>query len=276
MAIYIRNNLYKIVKQNDSLKFLFRFTRVGRLMSGYPGGGVVFFENFKLYIPLDREEFAESLLFHGFNDPDTLEIIRTFNSQKTASDKKFIFLDLGASYGYWSLFLSRYGFIPIAVEGSSEVAKVGKINFILNSLPIENYLEFWVIPKNEKTYFKHETKFSFTNHLSTTGSEVLANTCTLSDLISDHEPTLLKLDLEGVDIAVLLSTEKELLAKLTYIVIEVENGSDGAEEIKEFLSELGFERRKVFSVQGKVINGQSRTLANMHFVKQENLTASLG
>ena len=228
-----------------------------------------------MYIPLERKEFAESLLFHGFDDPDTLEIIKAFNVKKTVPDKKFTFLDLGASYGYWSLFLSRYGFIPIAVEGSSEVAKVGKINFILNSLPVENYLEFWVIPKNEKTYFKHETQFSFTNHLSTAGSEVLINTCTLSDLISRYKPTLLKLDLEGLDTAVLLNTEKELLAKLTYIVVEVENSSHEAEEIKEFLSKLGFELRKVFSVQGKVITDQSRTLANMHFVQQDNLTASL-
>jgi FkbM family methyltransferase len=166
------------------------------------------------------------------------------------------------------LFLSRNGFIPIAVEGSSEVAKVGKINFILNDLPVENYLEKWVIPNNEKTYFKHETNFSFTNHLSTTGNEFLKNTCTLSDLISTYTPTLLKLDLEGLDTTVLLHTEEGLLTQLSYIVVEIENGSYEAQKVKEFLFKLGFNLRKVFSVQGEIIDDQSRALVNMHFMKQ--------
>jgi FkbM family methyltransferase len=238
-------------------------------MGRHSGGGVVFFESFKLYIPIERKEFAESLLFHRFNDPDTREIITAFNLEKIEKDKEVIFLDLGASYGYWSLFLSRNGFIPIAVEGSSQVAKVGKINFILNDLPVENYLEKWVIPKDEKTYFKHETNFSFTNHLSTTGNELLKNTCTLSDLISTYKPTLLKLDLEGLDTTVLLHTEEGLLTQLTYIVVEIENGSYEAQNVKDFLFNLGFNLRKVFSVQGEMIEDQSRALVNMHFTKQK-------
>lgn len=238
-------------------------------MGRHSGGGVVFFESFKLYIPIERKEFAESLLFHRFNDPDTREIITAFNLEKIEKDKEVIFLDLGASYGYWSLFLSRNGFIPIAVEGSSQVAKVGKINFILNDLPAENYLEKWVIPKDEKTYFKHETNFSFTNHLSTTGNELLKNTCTLSDLISTYKPTLLKLDLEGLDTTVLLHTEEGLLTQLTYIVVEIENGSYEAQNVKDFLFNLGFNLRKVFSVQGEMIEDQSRALVNMHFTKQK-------
>lgn len=231
-------------------------------------GGVISFKGFNLYIPLERKEFAESLLFHRFNDPDTREILTAFNLEKIEKNKEAIFLDLGASYGYWSLFLSRNGFIPIAVEGSSEVAKVGKINFILNDLPVENYLEKWVIPNNEKTYFKHETNFSFTNHLSTTGNELLKNTCTLSDLISTYTPTLLKLDLEGLDTTVLLHTEEWLLTQLSYIVVEIENGSYEAQKVKDFLSKLGFNLRKVFSVQGEIMSDQSRALANMHFMKQ--------
>jgi len=265
----IRAFLYKSVKQKVYLKSFYRFTKVGRLMQRYLGGWVVFFESFKLYVPLERKEFAESLLFHGFNDPDTLEIVKAFKKQKLEKNKKLIFLDLGASYGYWSLILSRNGFIPIAVEGSSEVAKVGKINFILNDLPIENYLEKWVIPKDERTYFKHETEFSFTNHVSTTGNEPLRNTCTLSELISIYTPTVLKLDLEGLDTAVLLHTEEKLISKLSYIVVEIENGSDEAQEVKNFLSKLGFNLRKVFSIQGEIIDNQSRVLANMHFIKQK-------
>ena len=101
-------------------------------------GGVISFKGFNLYIPLERKEFVESLLFHRFDDPDTLEIIETFNKQKIKGNNKLMFLDLGASYGYWSLFLSRNGFTSIAVEGSSEAAMVGKINFILNGMPVEN------------------------------------------------------------------------------------------------------------------------------------------
>ena len=268
MAFNARSVIYKYVKQNGYLKFLYRFTRVGRLMRGHSGGGVVFFESFNLYIPTDRKEFAESLLFHNFNDPDTLEIIKTFNIKKTERNSKVIFLDLGASYGYWSLFLSRNGFIPIAVEGSTDVAKIGKINFILNNLPVENYLEKWVVPKDERTYYKHETDFSFTNHISTTGSESLNNTCTLSDLISSYTPTVLKLDLEGLDSTVLLHTESNLLIQLSYIVVEIENGSYEAEKVKEFLFKLGFKLSKVFSVQGKILNDQSKVLANMHFINQ--------
>ena len=214
------------------------------------------------------------MLFHGFNDPDTLEIIETFNKQKIEGNNKLIFLDLGASYGYWSIFLSRNGFDSIAVEGSSEVAMVGKINFILNDMPVENYLEKWVIPQDKMTYFKHETNFSFTNHVSTTGNEVLKDTCTLSELISIYKPTLLKLDLEGLDTAVLLQTDKSLLSQLSYIVVEVENGSDEAKEVKEFFFKLGFELRKVFSINGKIVNDQSKVLANMHFVNQDNLATS--
>lgn len=220
-----------------------------------------------MYIPIERKEFAESLLFHRFNDPDTSEIIKAFEQQKIERNNESIFLDLGASYGYWSLLLNRNGFIPIAVEGSYEVAKVGKINFILNDLPVENYLEKWVIPKDKKTYFKHETNFSFTNHLSTTGNELLKNTCTLSDLISTYAPTLLKLDLEGLDTTVLLHTEEILLSRLLYIVVEIENGSYEAQKVKDFLFNLGFNLRKVFSVQGEIIEDQSRALVNMHFTK---------
>jgi FkbM family methyltransferase len=237
-------------------------------------GGVISFKGFNLYIPLERKEFAESLLFHRFDDPDTLEIIETFNKQEIKGNNKLMFLDLGASYGYWSLFLSRNGFTSIAVEGSSEVAMVGKINFILNGMPVENYLEKWVIPQDKRTYFKHETNFSFTNHVSTTGNEVLKDTCTLSELISTYKPTLLKLDLEGLDTAVLLHTDESLLGQLSYIVVEVNNGSDEAEEVKEFFFKLGFELRKVYSIHGKIINDQSRVLANMHFVNQENLATS--
>jgi FkbM family methyltransferase len=237
-------------------------------------GGVIFYEGFNLYLPQERKEFAESLISHRFKDPDTLEIIKIFNKLEIQENDELIFLDLGASYGYWSLFLSRNGFTPIAVEGSSKVAVVGKINFILNDIPVENYLERWVIPQDERTYFKHETNFSFTNHINTVGNEILKNTCTLSELISIYKPTLLKLDLEGLDTAVLLNTDESLFVQLSYIVVEVDNGSDEAEEVKEFFFKLGFELTKVFGINGKIINDQSRVLANMHFVNQDKLAAS--
>ena len=97
----------------------------------------------------------------------------------------------------------------------------------------------------------------------------MKNTCTLSDLISTYKPTLLKLDLEGLDTTVLLHTEEGLLTQLTYIVVEIENGSYEAQNVKDFLFNLGFNLRKVFSVQGEMIEDQSRALVNMHFTKQK-------
>ncbi len=175
---------------------------------------------------------------------------------------------MGASYGYWSLLLSNHGFIPIAIDGSSEVSKVGKINFILNGIPPENYLEKWIIPVKGHTYYKHESSFSFTNHINLLGTDAIRNTCTLNELLDMYKPSLIKLDLEGLDFSILINTEVRLLQNIKYIVIEVQNFSDESLLIKEFLVKQGFALLKTIGLDGTILTNDESVIANLHFGKR--------
>jgi FkbM family methyltransferase len=253
------------VRRNALGKCLFRLTRTGRMLSNNSGGVVVIYKDYKLYIPREHPEIAESILFHKFKDLDTIEVINYFESNYPENKKK-LFLDLGANFGYWSLILAKHGFDAYAVEGSEEISKVGKINFILNNLHSENYIESWVVPRKDKKYFKHESDFSFTNHLSENGIERIRNVTTLDELLKKHEPSVIKMDLEGFDAEILLNTDLHFITKLSYLVIEVENGSNQSSLIENHLLGQGFTLRKKIGVDGKEIKDSKKILANFHFI----------
>jgi FkbM family methyltransferase len=164
------------------------------------------------------------------------------------------------------LVLAKHGFDSFAIEGSAAVAKIGKINFILNDLPFENYIESWVVPSKDKKYFKHESDFSFTNHLSESGNEQINNVCLLSELLIKFNPAIIKLDLEGLDSTVLLNADVDLVSKLKYIVIEIEDGSIQSKLIEDHLFGLDFILKKKIGIDGKEVKNTRNLLTNFHFV----------
>jgi len=263
-----RNKVYKGAKTNKSLKLLTHFTKIGNI----PLQGRVFpltfnEKNIFFYVPKNHLELAEAILHFEKSDTDCKEIIKYFEkNHKVVSSRRF--LDVGANQGLYSLALRKENFDTLSVEGNHELANVIKINYLLNSYTsAAAVLEMWVTPNIESNYFKHEADFSLTNSVKKFGKTEILNKITLGELLSEFNPSVVKLDLEGLDSEVILSIKSKDFKNVDYLVIEQESDDLNSNKVTDHMKSLGMLNSLSTNLQGVLVDLKMTGLINRHYTR---------
>ena len=261
-----RNNVYKSARTKKSLKLLTYFTKIGNI----PLQGRVFpltfnEKNILFYVPKNHLELAEAILHFEKSDTDCKEIIKYFEkNHKGVSRRRF--LDVGANQGLYSLALRKENFDTLSVEGNHELANIIKINYLLNGYTTAAaVLEIWVTPNIESNYFKHESDFSLTNSVKNFGQTVILNKISLGELLLEYNPSVVKLDLEGLDSEVILSVKSKDFKNVDYLVIEQESDDLNSNKVKDHMKSMGMLNTLSTNLQGELVDLKTTGLINRHY-----------
>jgi len=264
----LKSVVYISIKNKKLLKFLIYFTKIGNI----PPQGKIFQltfneSNILFCVPKNHLELAEAILHFQKSDTDCKEIIKYFDiSRKIIFKKRF--LDLGANQGLYSLALKKNNFDTLSVEGNHELANVLKINYLLNGYTSEvDVLEKWVIPNLDSNYYKHESDFSLTNSVKSFGQNEILNKITLAQLLLEFKPSLVKLDLEGLDTEIILTIKPQDFESVIYLVIEQGGKEINDSKVEDHLKSLGFHKRLTTNLQGELVISKISGLTNEHYTR---------
>ena len=265
----MRSHLYLLVKRLRLINLLKRFTKVGKFTPE-----IIIFNQNNLYyaLPSGHSELVESLIYFEFESKD-LSLIQEFARHRGCET----FLDIGANIGEFSIGMSHVAQRIIAVEGNPQLSKCLKVSNILNGGQI-TVLNQWVVPHNQYGFSPNFTGNLLTTSLVPTldqSSQDQITCVTLSDLLGEFEPSMLKIDIEGLDIDVVLNTEKIYFRTVDYLVLEVFSDSSQIEALMSHLNLAGFEFvHAVNLVKGEITIDEfllsavhRRSIFNLHFSK---------
>ena len=263
-----KSKIYIVTRNKKSLKFLTYFTKIGNISSqgkifklDFNGKNIIF------YVPKNHLELAEAILHFKKSSTDCTEIIKYFDKNNKVIPKRH-FLDLGANQGLFSLALKKNGFKTLSVEGNHELANVLRINYLLNGYTSEeNVLEKWVTPNIDSNYFKHESDFSLTNSVKNFGQNKIFNKITLTELLLVFKPSLVKLDLEGLDSEIILSTKPIDFESVVYLVIEQEINDLNSNKVESYMKSMSFLRSLTTNLHGKLVVSSVTGLTNIHYTR---------
>jgi FkbM family methyltransferase len=263
-----RNKVYKGARTKKSLKLLTYFTKVGNIPLQGKILPLTFNEkNIFFYVPKNHLELAEAILHFEKSDTDCKEIIKYFEkNHKVVSSRRF--LDVGANQGLYSLALRKHNFDTLSVEGNHELANLIKINYLLNNYTTAaDVLEMWVTPNIESNYFKHESDFSLTNSVKNFGQTEILNKITLGELLLEFNPSVVKLDLEGLDSEVILSITSKDFKNVDYLVIEQKSDDLNSNKVKDHMKSMGLHNSLSTNLQGALVDLKTTGLINCHYTR---------
>lgn len=125
-----------------------------------------------------------------------------------------LFVDVGANVGVYSTFAATHGAEVLAFEPLPQALNEIQLNAALNNAAVT--AEPWAIgDRNEVAFLAGET--DATGRLSETGLQVEMKTL---DSVLDRQPALIKIDVEGAELAVLRGAQ-QTLERGTTLLIEV-------------------------------------------------------
>ena len=264
----MRRYIYEFLKKSHLLKIFYKFTKVGKLESEI---NVYHRDDGYFAIPAHNLDLLESFIYFNKNHVD-LDLLKNFLE---FSDKipNRTFLDLGANIGEYSIGLQKYFTKIVAVEGNPTLVKCLRISSVLNKTNME-ILGKWIVPDVNKTWNVNFTPNLLTTYL-TEGSHSLNqdyNYCTLGDLIDVYSPNVVKMDLEGLDIKLLLETHHSAFKKIEYLIFECKVSEFFDSEIENYLAKTNLRISAITRLRGnEVMKKQDITLCtsdellNFHF-----------
>jgi FkbM family methyltransferase len=190
------------------------------------------------------------------------------NLLRAVSDIPYVFFDLGANYRYWSVRVVDDEFgahKAFAVEASPSNAKILKMN------QAENKYRFEVICNAVSNSNEKEVMISGVNHAgksllnsSGKGSEKV-KTITIDRLLEDalalSGPVIIKLDIEGSELASIQGASKTL--EKDSLVIYEDHGKDITHEVTKRLLAIG----SVFYFDGSKLNSITR-VNELNYIKK--------
>ena len=263
-----KGKVYTSTKNKKLLRFLIYFTKIGNI----PLQGKIFqmaFNGKKIlfYVPKNHLELSEAILHFEKSDIDCKEIIKYYEkNHKVVSGRRF--LDVGANQGLYSLALKKENFDTLSVEGNHELANVIKINYLLNGYTTAaDVLEMWCTPNIESNYFKHESDFSLTNSVQNFGENEIFNKITLEELILKFKPSVIKLDLEGLDSKIILSVKPKYFKNVDYLLIEQDSDDLNRTEVIDHIKSMGFFNSLATNLHGELVDFKSTSLTNRHYTR---------
>ena len=263
-----KSKLYIKVRNQKSLEFLKYLTKVGHI----PSQGKIFELAFNerkilMYVPKIHLELAEAIIHFKSVSTDCEKIIEYFekNSEVLLSRR---FLDVGANQGLYTLALRTNSFDTLSVEGNHELANIIRINILLNESKTKSDVKnLWVTLDVKANYFKHESDFSLTNSVKKFGENEIFNKVTLVSLIREFNPSIVKLDLEGLDSEVILSIKTEDFINVDYLVIEQNNDDLITNKVEAHMKSMGFIKSLASNMLGELVDLKKPGLNNSHYTR---------
>jgi len=254
-----------------------RFSQIGVIP---PEGKIFFVENFDgkkldkvfFFVPSRYRELAEAIVHFRYSVFELKSVIDYLNYELEKSVSKIVFLDVGANQGLYSIFFLQNGFRSIACEGNHDTVSILKINYLLNGHSEKDVIDKWVVPSLNSSYTYLNSESQLTNGLAMT--QIQSNhddksMVTLNYLLEEFHPRVLKIDIEGLDVDLLLSAERASLAYVDYLIIELEFGSGPAKMLYQFLEECNFKLFREFDLNSNIIKTVNSGVGNAHFVKEK-------
>lgn len=250
----VLNTMYRALGPSQKRRFhgsLSRIFREGSLR-GRDGTWKVFFADKAIYMPLSSQSFwldwdsAVSILGHDIEVKQTYETL--LRSERA---KPEVFIDIGANYGTHSLLFLVHEVDTISFEPNSECEKVFRALCDLNGVTpaIENVALGARSGRAEIAYPERDTWLGSTNPeiIRRLGRpDGLIRRQVVQKTLDDYLPvitgrsTLIKIDTEGNELAVLQGAV-EVLRAVKPIVIFESHADDGSRRpIYEFLGCRGY------------------------------------
>ena len=162
------------------------------------------------------------------------------------SENERVFVDVGANVGGFSVRAGKMGARVIAVEPDPDNYRVLKLNLELNRCANCNVLNIAAGSKEEIRQLRGDSTVGYTvKHVAGLETkcpvEVKPLDVALRSLLEDQEIDLLKVDVEGLELEVLIGA-KGLLKRTRNIIIEVSPITEARmREVLDFLKPFGFE-----------------------------------
>lgn len=182
------------------------------------------------------------------------------------------FLDLGAHVGYFALLAAARGNPVIAVEANLDYERLLRENARANGLTVESH-PVAVSNAAGPAFLDLDRRYGFDHpgaaHLSDSGMPVTARR--LVDVLGDRRPEFIKLDIEGMEYAV-LADSLEVLDAAQVIVFEVGGfmAARAGSNLSELLSLLRDHRFEVTYIDGTNLDWQ---VSEMRHSSYANLLA---
>lgn len=167
------------------------------------------------------------------------------------------FVDLGCNSGIFSTFVSQKNSLGLAVDGNCDILAQAKKSFNKNRLKItteygvvgadlsKDYIEFKVNKSSLASSLKAFNKQAITpDDFKVVNVPVLKLHRILNDVFREERIDLMKIDIEGAELDLLLS-EPQIFKYVDYIIIEVHTWLVNFHEVEEELNNLEFSLIKI-------------------------------
>ena len=212
-----------------------------RLISLFPGARYCIIELYPdVHFRIDLlDGYWTNLLLDDFHyEPEILHLLERFASLD------YLFIDCGANYGFWSLIVSSNAF------GNKPVIAIEPVNNTYSMLAANKELNRRDFPLVKKVIEERsgqqvtikigkghaDASIYYTN---ASKGEEMVETLSIDDMLSQYKElerdvVILKLDVEGAEIAALKGAS-QLLSTREVLVIYEDHGMDTASTISDFL-----------------------------------------
>ncbi|GAK46164.1 methyltransferase FkbM [Tepidicaulis marinus] len=172
------------------------------------------------------------------------------------ADVPYIFLDLGANFGFWSARVASglYGEHPVvAVEASEFCFQLLKLNVSELNAHIHHRAIDSVSDKRISLFGSRHAGFSIDenwygaskNVVNDVVSVTIDDLLALENLDADQKPVIIKLDVEGVELRALQGASKAVAGKTAFIIEDADR-SGLSDAVRYAIDELGM---TIFSIE---------------------------
>ncbi|MFH1774449.1 MAG: FkbM family methyltransferase [Methanobacteriota archaeon] len=177
-------------------------------------------------------------------------VLKEYSDNAASLENASVVIDIGAHIGVFSVFIASknpnakvYSYEPF-----SENFELLKENITLNRLE-GRILPFKLAVASErgkgKLFLNKENPgcHSINEKYNEPSNSIAVNCITLKDIFESNKIErcdFLKMDCEGVEYEILVSTPKEYLKKIRYMVVEVHQNVTNIQILKKFLEDNGF------------------------------------
>lgn len=162
---------------------------------------------------------------------------------KKTLNREDLFLDIGAGVGLTSIWAAKHlgsSKDVVAVEASPDLVSVIKYNAALNGIDINAVWAAAAVDEGEADFFVTPHFWSSSLLPREDANVVRVPTMSLNDLLLDHKPTYLMMDVEGAEHPLILSSDLKGVEKICIEIHPHYIGLEKATEVADHILKLGF------------------------------------
>ena len=89
----------------------------------------------------------------------------------------------------------------------------------------------------------------------------------MEELILKFKPSVVKLDLEGLDSKIILSVKPKYFKNVDYLLIEQDSDDLNRTEVVDHIKSMGFFNSLATNLQGELVDLKATSLTNRHYTR---------